>query len=92
MRRVAIAVGLTFLAGSAFAQGTSALNPPNAAGSSGSSPIPRQDNGIATSAAPAVIHPGNPDPGMTVMPPAAGVTPVVPPPGTGGNNPTVVPK
>ncbi len=92
MKRVAIAVGLTLLAGSVLAQGTSALNPPNAANSGGSSPIPKQDNGISTSPAPAVIHPGNPDPGMTVMPPATGITPIVPPPGTGGNNPTVVPK
>ena len=41
---------------------------------------------------PAVIHPGNPDPGITVAPPASGTTPVVPPPGTSGNASPVVPK
>ena len=46
-----------------------------------------------------VIQPGNPDPGMTVTPPATSTatTPdrgatVIPPPGTVGNAPNVVPK
>ncbi len=41
---------------------------------------------------PSVIHPGNPDPGMAVQPPASGMTPIVPPPGSASNNPTVIPK
>lgn len=42
-----------------------------------------------------VISPGlNPDPGMTVMPPAAdlGTTRVIPPPGTPGGNPNIQPR
>jgi hypothetical protein len=41
-----------------------------------------------------MINPPNVDPGMTVSPPAhgAGVTPVIPPPGSPGGNPSVVPK
>jgi len=40
------------------------------------------------------ISPPNVDPGMTVGPTtgAAGRTPVIPPPGSPGGNPTVVPK
>jgi len=40
------------------------------------------------------ITPPNVDPGMTVSPPArgAGTTPVIPPPGSPGGNPSVVPK
>ncbi|HZS85278.1 MAG TPA: hypothetical protein VFA50_20560 [Stellaceae bacterium] len=42
-----------------------------------------------------VLHPGiNPDPGMSKAPPNPGAqsTPVIPPPGTSGNNPEVQPK
>jgi hypothetical protein len=40
------------------------------------------------------IAPPNVDPGMSVSPPAgrAGTTPVIPPPGSPGGNPKVVPK
>ena len=40
------------------------------------------------------ITPPNVDPGMTVSPPrdGAGRTPVIPPPGSPGGNPSVVPK
>jgi hypothetical protein len=40
------------------------------------------------------IAPPNVDPGMSVSPPArgAGTTPVIPPPGSPGGNPSVVPK
>jgi hypothetical protein len=40
------------------------------------------------------ITPPNVDPGMSVSPPArgAGTTPVIPPPGSPGGNPSVVPK
>ena len=83
MKLVAIVVGLTALAVSASAQPSTSPDQKgaNTSGNTGSS-----------ATAPAVIHPGNPDPGMAVKPPAMGVTPVVPPPGTMGNNPTVVPK
>jgi hypothetical protein len=41
-----------------------------------------------------VINPPNIDPGMTVNPPKSGstTTPVIPPPGSPGGNPSVVPK
>jgi hypothetical protein len=40
------------------------------------------------------INPPNVDPGMNVNPPAhsGGTTPVIPPPGSPGGNPSVVPK
>jgi hypothetical protein len=39
------------------------------------------------------INPPNVDPGMTVSPPArGGTTPVIPPPGSPGGNPSVIPK
>jgi len=40
------------------------------------------------------ITPPNVDPGMTVSPPrnGSGITPVIPPPGSPGGNPSVVPK
>ena len=41
-----------------------------------------------------VISPPNVDPGMTVSPPRNGstTTPVIPPPGSPGGNPSVIPK
>jgi hypothetical protein len=41
-----------------------------------------------------MIKPPNVDPGMNVTPPARGSasTPVIPPPGSPGGNPSVVPK
>jgi hypothetical protein len=41
-----------------------------------------------------VISPPNVDPGMTVNPPKNGstTTPVIPPPGSPGGNPSVIPK
>ena len=50
---------------------------------------------IAKGSTPGVLKPKtNPDPGMTVATPnpEAFPTPVIPPPGTAGNNPQVVPK
>jgi hypothetical protein len=39
------------------------------------------------------INPPNVDPSMTVQPsPRSGTTPVIPPPGSPGGNPSVVPK
>ena len=54
--------------------------------------VPESGPPSAKKADPAVIHPGDPDPGMAVKPPRAGTMPVVPPPGTPGGNPTVIPK
>ena len=65
--------------------------------------IPDQGNGtikpkipdIAKGSTPGVLKPKtNPDPGMTVATPDPKEfpTPVIPPPGTAGNNPQVVPK
>ena len=73
-----------FCASSAYAQ--SSLPP-----SSETTSPPDRSTG-SSSSLPSVIHPANPDPGMARIPPATGITPVVPPPGTAGNNPTVIPK
>ena len=83
--------GLTLLTATASAQTTAPTNPPGAGGSGTTTPTPSPDTGIATSSSSTVIRPGNPDPKMTIQPPAAGITPVVPPPGTGGGM-TVIPK
>ena len=60
-----------------------------------SSDVSRQDGSLSTklNATSGVIHPeGSVDPGMQKAPPATGKTPVVPPPGTPGGQPHVVPK
>ncbi len=90
MNRIVLALGLSLIAGSAAAQTTAPLNPPGSAGSSSAATPPSPDKGMAST--PGVVHPGNPDPGMSIKPPSAGITPVVPPPGTGGNTPGVIPK
>ncbi len=89
--RFGLAVVATLLAAlPAYAQNAAPLSPPNASGNGPGTPSPTHDPGVAT--APAVIQPGNPDPGMSVRPPSAGTMPVIPPSGTGGDNSTVVPK
>ena len=55
-------------------------------------PTPHADPGMITKPPAAVMHPPSTDPGMTVTPPHNGTAAVIPPPGTPGNNPTVVPK
>ena len=90
MLRTLLILAAMGLALPARAQNAAPLSPPGAAGSDQSTPPPVRDPGVAT--APAVIQPGNPDPGMSVKPPVTGTTPVIPPPGTGGNSSTVVPK
>ena len=94
MIRNLVAVGFWFAMGavSADAQSAAPLTPPGAAGNTGGTPAPAPDKGITAPSATGVIHPGNPDPNMAITPPSVGLTPVVPPPGTAGNDPAVVPK
>ena len=59
------------------------------------SDVSRQDGSLSTklNATSGVIHPdGGVDPAMQKVPPSTGKTPVVPPPGTPGGQPDVVPK
>ena len=85
MKHIACVVALSLVAGTAVAQ-TTTVPPQGASGDRAPTPNQRS-SGTAN-----VINPPNPDPGMAITPPAAGITPVVPPPGTGGNSPAVVPK
>lgn len=55
-------------------------------------PAPQSSQPPAQKPGTAVIKPGNPDPGINLSPPQTGTMPVVPPPGTAGNNPQIVPK
>ena len=90
MKYTALALSLSLATGVAAAQTTAPLNPPGSAGSGAVPSTPSADTGII--ATPGIVHPGNPDPGMAVKPPATGITPVVPPPGTSGNTQGVIPK
>ena len=92
MIRPIVALGFWLAAVAAHAQSTSPVTPPGAGGSNAATPTPAPDKGITAGPSTGVIRPGNPDPAMAVSPPSTGLTPVVPPPGTAGNNPTVVPK
>ena len=83
-------LGGVLLALPAYAQNAAPLSPPGAADSGQGASLPTRDPGVTT--APAVIHPGNPDPGMSVMPPSTGATQVIRPPGSSGNPSTIVPK
>lgn len=59
------------------------------------SDVSRQDGSLSNklNATSGVIHPEESvDPGMQKTPPATGTMPVVPPPGTPGGKPDVVPK
>jgi hypothetical protein len=55
-------------------------------------PAPRADRGMITQPQHGVVRPPNTDPGIAVPPPHNGTATVIPPPGTPGNNPTLVPK
>ena len=94
---LALAVGL--LGGARAAQTT----PPSVTADRQAEGTPDQGRGtikppppdIAKGSTPGVLKPKtNPDPGMTVATPNPKEfpTPVIPPPGTPGNNPQVVPK
>jgi len=55
-------------------------------------PAPGADPGIVVPPNPGVVPAPKTDPGMTVPAPQAGKGTVIPPPGTTGNNPAIVPK
>ena len=55
-------------------------------------PAPHADPGIVATPTPGVIPAPKTDPGIAVPPPQSGKGTVIPPPGTPGNNPAVVPK
>ncbi len=78
MRRAVALLGVLAVISPAMAQTTAPLSPPGAADSGRSAPKPSPDPGV-TAGSPAVIVPGNPDPGMSVSPQQAGATPVIPP-------------
>lgn len=90
MKYIAVVLSLPLAITVAAAQSSAPLSPPGSAGSSNAGPSPSSDKGIV--ATPGIVHPSNPDPGMAIKPPASGITPIVPPPGTDGSTPGVVPK
>lgn len=90
MKYIAALLSLPLAIGVAAAQTGAPLSPPGSADSSVAASPPNSDKGI--NAAPGIVHPANPDPGMAIKPPASGITPVVPPPGTDGNTQGVIPK
>ena len=55
-------------------------------------PAPRADPDMVTRPQPGVVRPPVTDPGMAVPPPRNGTATVIPPPGTPGNNPAIIPK
>lgn len=55
-------------------------------------PAPHADPGIMATPTPGVVPAPKADPGITVPPPQSGKGTVIPPPGTPGNNPALVPK
>ncbi len=65
---------------------------PGAAPAEPGKPAPKTAPGKDAKPPAALIHPGNPDPGMAITPPKTGTMQVVPPPGTPGGNPAPVPK
>ena len=93
MTRLPVLAVLTLsLAGAApqvRAQSTAPVTPPGAAGSGSTTPSPAADPGLSKGP---VVHPGNPDPAMSIAPPQVGITPVIPAPGTTGNGTPVIPK
>jgi hypothetical protein len=68
--------------------------PPSAAAPPEKIAPPSRDLSNRLSQQRGTIDPPNVDPNMTVHPPAqsGGTTPVIPPPGSPGGNPSVVPK
>lgn len=97
MNRISAVLVFTMLTGVAAAQTSAPPTPPSSGSNNGAgTATPLHDPGVTapsgTGTGTGVIHTGNPDPGMAVKPPATGITPVVPPPGTSGGNPAVIPK
>jgi hypothetical protein len=99
-----ILAALILAAGPALAQNPQPANPANptvpVAPPNAAPPPPEQiappDRSLSDrlSRDKGTIAPPNVDPGMTVRPPArcVGSTPVIPPPGSPGGNPSVIPK
>jgi hypothetical protein len=105
MTRTACLIALTIAAGPALAQNPqpapptvprAPIAPPNAPSPPPEKIAPPEGNSLSDhlSQQRGAIKPPNVDPGMTVQPPAKGAvtTPVIPPPGSPGGNPSVVPK
>ncbi|PPQ29337.1 hypothetical protein [Rhodopila globiformis] len=105
MMRTAWLIALTIAAAPALAQNPqpappasprAPLAPPNAPSPPPEKIAPPADGTLShqLSRQKGAIKPPNVDPGMTVRPPARGTatTPVIPPPGSPGGNPSVVPK
>ena len=84
-----LAVASVIAALPVYAQSTAPITPPGAAGSGGATATPTPDPGLSKGP---VVHPGNPDPAMTIAPPQVGITPVIPAPGMTGNGAPVIPK
>jgi hypothetical protein len=55
-------------------------------------PVPKEDPEKDAKPPASIIHPGNPDPGIAITPPKTGTMQVVPPPGSPGGNPALIPK
>jgi hypothetical protein len=105
MTRTACLIALTIAAGPALAQNpqpappanpTVPIAPPNAPSPPPEKMAPPEGNSLSDhlSQQKGTIKPPNVDPGMAVQPPQRGAatTPVIPPPGSPGGNPSVVPK
>jgi hypothetical protein len=105
MTRIAYLIALAVAAGPALAQNpqtappanpTVPIAPPNAPTPPPEKIAPSEGNNLSEhlSQQRGTIKPPNVDPGMTVQPPARGAatTPVIPPPGSPGGNPSVIPK
>ncbi len=65
---------------------------PGAAPTEPDKPTPKAPPGKHAKPPDGLVHPGNPDPGMAITPPKTGTMQVVPPPGSPGGNPAVIPK
>jgi hypothetical protein len=103
MTRIACLLVLTIAVGPALAQNPqpapptsprAPIAPPNAPSPPPEKIAPPEGNSLSDhlSQQKGTIKPPNVDPGMAVQPPAKGATPVIPPPGSRGGNPSVVPK
>ena len=76
----------------AQAQSTSPTLPPGTSNNDGTITPPKPDRGIIVPPPTGTVQQGNPDPGISVPRGGIGTMPVIPPPGTPGGNPNVVPK
>lgn len=89
MKRNLVVAGLVLTISPVFAQTAAPLALPK----TGNDIItPKPDAGLIAPQRQMVIKPDNPDPAISVKPPVAGITPVLPPPGTGALSSGVTPK